>query len=268
MNLVDELKLHLDALVVVVDEHPKFFVSIKHYVHQLAQLLKSSRERVSKDEFHLLARKIEEFYRQWRPSPSGEGVIYIPPRETADSDSTVVEVNKLISTLTKLDDDSFKSLFPSEQRRQLAAIDQEATPIVSPCVFIGHGRSLLWARLKMFLEDELKLATVTYESESRVGESIVPILERMLDQANFAVLVLSAEDETSDGSKRARQNVVHEAGLFQGRVGFKRAVLLIEDGLEGFTNVDGLQHVKFSGNNIEQAFYELQRVLRREGMLK
>lgn len=267
MNPLDELRLHVDALVDVVDEHPKFFVSIKHYVHQLVQLLKSSRERVSKDEFQLLARKIEEFYRQWRPGPSSEGGIYIPPRETADSDSTVVEVNRLIATLTNLDEESFKSLFPSEQKTKLEAVDKETPPLISTCVFIGHGRSLLWARLKMFLEDELNLATVTYESESRVGESIVPILERMLDQANFAVLVLSAEDETSDGSKRARQNVVHEAGLFQGRLGFKRAVLLIEDGLEGFTNVDGLQHIKFSGNNIEQAFYELQRVLKREGML-
>jgi hypothetical protein len=268
MNLLDELRLHVDALVNVVDEYPKFFVSIKHYVRQLAQLLESSRERVNKDEFQLLARKIEEFYRKWRPSPSSEGVLYVPPRETSDSDLTVVEINKLITTLTELDEESFKSLFPSKQRTQPEIVEVEDRLVLSPCVFIGHGRSVLWARLKMFLEDELNLATVTYESESRVGESIVPVLEQMLDQANFAVLVLSAEDETADGSKRARQNVVHEAGLFQGRLGFKRAVLLIEGGLEGFTNVDGLQHIKFSSNNIEQAFYELQRVLKREGMLK
>jgi hypothetical protein len=265
MNLLDELKLHVEALVNVVDENSKFFVSIKHYVHQLSQLLKSPRERVSREELQLLARRIENFYRQWRPSQDG---FYIPPRETADSDLTVVEINKLINTLTTLDEESFKSLFPSEQQPQSETVEDQSESIISPCVFIGHGRSVLWARLKMFLEDELNLATVTYESESRVGESIVPILERMLGQANFAVLVLSAEDETADGSKRARQNAVHEAGLFQGRLGFKRAVLLIQDGLDGFTNVEGLQHIKFGDNNIEQAFYELQRVLKREGMLK
>ena len=43
----------------------------------------------------------------------------------------------------------------------------------------------------MFLEDDLSLATITYESESRTGESIVPVLEKMLEQATFAVLVLA-----------------------------------------------------------------------------
>ena len=119
----------------------------------------------------------------------------------------------------------------------------------------------------MFLEDELGLATVTYESEPRTGESIVPVLERMLDQATFAVLVLTAEDETPEGVWHARQNVVHEAGLFRGRLGFKRAVLLVQDGVEPFSNVHGLQHIPFAGENVEQTFYELERVLKRERQL-
>ena len=44
-----------------------------------------------------------------------------------------------------------------------------------PCVFIGHGRSKLWARIQLFLDQELGLTTVSYESESRTGLSIVPI---------------------------------------------------------------------------------------------
>ena len=137
------------------------------------------------------------------------------------------------------------------------------------CVFIGHGRSPLWARLQLFLEKELNLKTVAYESESRAGDSIVPILEGMLNQATFAVLILTAEDETATaGSKRARQNVIHEAGLFQGRLGFKKAILLRQDGLEDFSNVAGLQYVGFTGDRIDQTFYELQRVLKREGLLQ
>jgi len=143
----------------------------------------------------------------------------------------------------------------------------KTTSNLSPCVFIGHGRSKLWARLKTFLNDELGLAAVTYESESRVSESIVSIIEKMLDQATFAILILTAEDETTDGLKRARQNVIHEAGLFQGRLGFRKAVLLRQEGLEEFTNVAGLQYISFSGDQIEQTFYELQRVLKREGLL-
>jgi len=58
-----------------------------------------------------------------------------------------------------------------------------------PCVFIGHGRSKLWARLQLFLEKDLGLKTIAYESGSHVGESIIPVLESMLQQATFAVLV-------------------------------------------------------------------------------
>ena len=140
--------------------------------------------------------------------------------------------------------------------------------VSNSCVFIGHGRSALWARLQLFLEKELCLETITFESEPRAGESTVPALEKMLGQATFAVLILTAEDETIDGKRRARQNVVHEAGLFQGRLGFRKAILLVQDGLEDFTNIAGLQHIPFSSNKIEQTFYELQRVLKREGLLK
>lgn len=137
----------------------------------------------------------------------------------------------------------------------------------SPCVFIGHGRSVLWARVQMFVDAELGVRTVYYESETRVGESIVPVLEKLLDQATFAVLVLTAEDATANDTKRARQNVIHEAGLFQGRLGFRKAVLLLQEGTEEFTNVAGLQYIPFTGDRIEATFYELGRVLRREGVL-
>jgi hypothetical protein len=137
----------------------------------------------------------------------------------------------------------------------------------SPCVFIGHGRSPLWSQVERFIERELNIATVDYESEPHAGESIVPILEGMLQKATFAVLILTAEDETRQGSKRARQNVIHEAGLFQGLLGFRRAIILRQEGVEEFSNVAGLQYISFAGDNIDQTFWPLRQVLKREGML-
>lgn len=157
---------------------------------------------------------------------------------------------------------------PKESSKSMERLDMVISTVSKPKVFIGHGRSVLWARLKIFINDELGLDVISYESESRIGDSIVLILQKMLDEASFAVLILTAEDETAEGTKRARQNVIHEAGLFQGRLGFKKAVLLKQEGLEDLSNVAGLQYIGFQGDRIDQTFYELQRVLKREGLLK
>lgn len=259
--MLSELRLHVLAIATAVEQNRKFFASISHYVDRFKEIVTKPTPDLTQSELQLLARKIEEFYQQWRPSGNG---MYIPPRETSDTDTTIREINQLVNTLAKLSEDSFKAMLPKSSTPQHIGANVEFGMIDAPCVFIGHGRSKLWARLKIFLQDELSIATVTYESEPRTGESIIPVLEKMLDQATFAVLVLSAEDETADGSRRARQNVVHEAGLFQGRLGFKKAILLVQDGIEEFSNVAGLQYIPFTDDKIEQSFYELQRVLKRE----
>jgi predicted nucleotide-binding protein len=132
-------------------------------------------------------------------------------------------------------------------------------------VFIGHGRSPLWARLHLYLQNELGLGVVNFESESRTGDSVVSILTKMLAEANFAILILTADDETATGSMRARQNVIHEVGLFQSRLGFNRAILLKQEGVEDFTNVAGLQYIPFSDNKIEQSFMSCVEHLREKG---
>jgi predicted nucleotide-binding protein len=56
---------------------------------------------------------------------------------------------------------------------------------------------------------------------------------------------------------------VHEAGLFQGRLGFERTVLLVEKGVEFLSNLHGMQVIGFKGDDIEGTFWNLSRVLRR-----
>ncbi len=47
------------------------------------------------------------------------------------------------------------------------------------------------------------------------------------------------------GVCQARMNVIHEAGLFQGRLGFTKAILLLEDGCSEFSNIQGLGQIRF-----------------------
>ncbi len=85
-------------------------------------------------------------------------------------------------------------------------------------VFRGHGRSSAWRELKDFLEDRLHLPTEEFNRVSPAGIATVSRLEEMMGASSMAFLVLTAEDERGDRLV-ARQNVVHEAGLFQGRLG-------------------------------------------------
>lgn len=251
MNAMQELRLHADALANAVEQDQKFFAAVSGYVRRLKDISTFPSADLSPAELRIIGERLQSFWQTWQSSVS-----YAGPNQTENTKDTVREIVRLTQQLGKASADEIRLQFPQ--------IDASGAGSAGKAVFVGHGRSRLWARVQLFLEQELQLQVVTFETETRVGESIVPVLETMLAQAAFAVLVLTAEDETADGSKRARQNVVHEAGLFQGRLGFRRAVLLVQDGLEEFTNVAGLQHIRFSGDNVEQSFYELQRVLRRE----
>jgi len=86
MNPLQELALHAAALNTAVDANPKFFAAVIHYVHRLQQLLTGASGPPTQEELALLAAKLEEFWKQWRPSHESG---YIPPREPADTDSTV-----------------------------------------------------------------------------------------------------------------------------------------------------------------------------------
>jgi predicted nucleotide-binding protein len=134
-------------------------------------------------------------------------------------------------------------------------------------VFVGHGHSLLWRELKDFLKDDLRLPVEEFNSVPTAGVTTVGRLEELLGRCNFAFLVMTGEDEQADGKMRARENVVHEIGLFQGRLGFGRAIVLLEEGCVEFSNVHGLGHIPFSRGKISTCFEEIRRVLRREKVI-
>ncbi len=134
-------------------------------------------------------------------------------------------------------------------------------------IFIGHGRSKLWKELKDFVQDRLHLPWDEFNRVPIAGVTNVARLSEMLDQAAFACLIMTAEDEQADGNYHARMNVVHEAGLFQGRLGFQRAIILLEEGCEAFSNVEGLGQIRFPKGDIGNAFEEIRMVLEREELI-
>jgi len=134
-------------------------------------------------------------------------------------------------------------------------------------VFIGHGHSRAWIALRDLLRDQLHLSVDEYNVVPTAGISTVERLTEMLHTAEFAFLVLTAEDEQMDGSMRARENVIHEAGLFQGKLGFRKAIILLENGCGEISNMAGLGHIRFDRDNMQANFEEVRGVLEREKIL-
>ena len=140
--------------------------------------------------------------------------------------------------------------------------------MVGTNVFIGHGRSSAWRILKDFVRDRLSLPFDEFNRVPVAGVTNIARLSEMLDSAAIAFLILTAEDETADGKYQARMNVIHEVGLFQGRLGFTRAIVLLEQGCEEFSNIQGLGQIRFPKGNIAAAFEEIRLVLEREGIIR
>ena len=123
-------------------------------------------------------------------------------------------------------------------RRHDRSLETLVTNSVSPLrgnrIFIGHGHSPLWRELKDFIADRLRLPWDEFNREEVAGYTTSERLQTMLSQSAFAFLVMTAEEEHRDATVHARPNVIHEVGLFQGRLGLQRAIVLLEEGLRSW----------------------------------
>jgi len=133
--------------------------------------------------------------------------------------------------------------------------------ILGDKIFIGHGNSLQWMKLKDFIEQKLELSYDEFNRVPVAGVTNIARLQEMLNNAQFAFLIMTAEDEQKDGALRARMNVIHEVGLFQGKLGFSHAIVVLEDGCEEFSNIEGLGQIRFTKGKIQSCFEEVREVL-------
>ncbi len=161
--------------------------------------------------------------------------------------------------------DEIEQLFSVfETNAERCRIPESDDPEPGGKVFIGHGQDPQWRDLKDHLHEKHGYEIEAYEIGSRAGHTIRDILEEMMKESSFALLVMTGEDETKGGKLLARQNVVHEAGLFQGKLGFTQAIVLLEEGTEEFSNIHGIQQIRFSKGKIKESFGDVVAVLKRE----
>jgi predicted nucleotide-binding protein len=75
---------------------------------------------------------------------------------------------------------------------------------------------------------------------------------------------MTGEDIGADGRLHARDNVIHELGLFQGRLGWRRAIILLEEGVEEFSNIHGTEQIRYGRDRIQETFGHVLAAIQRE----
>ncbi len=118
-------------------------------------------------------------------------------------------------------------------------------------VFIGCAqKNVVSLKLKNFLADRLN-KKVAMVQEFDPGTTVFDTLDEHGQHCDFAIIVLTADDLTSDGELHPRQNVIHELGFFHGRIGRDRILLLKQDIAKLPSNVGGLHFLEFQGTDIK-----------------
>jgi len=174
-------------------------------------------------------------------------------------DGNLSEVLVLVQFPARSDIEAVFQVFERNLDRSKIVVESEPAR-----VFIGHGRDSQWRDLKDHLTDQHGLDVIAYEVGPRAGLSVKEVLEGMLRDSSFALLVLTGEDLHADGELHARENVVHELGLFQGRLGFLRAIAILEDDVKEFSNILGVNQIRFAKGRIRETFGDVVAAIKRE----
>lgn len=128
-------------------------------------------------------------------------------------------------------------------------------------VFIGHdGESHAWRQVKDHLENQ-GFKVDEFERTGVAGKQVKDRLEEMMDDADWAVLVITVRDTSNPIPSR---NVIHEIGYAQGCLGWEKAIILRQKGCELPTNLNGTVYLEFEGQHIKSVFADLDKVLRGE----
>jgi sugar/nucleoside kinase (ribokinase family) len=135
-------------------------------------------------------------------------------------------------------------------------------------ILVAHDGNPHWESLRRFVETDCRLPVRILGTDELDRDDLEGLVHDQLSRCSFAICVLSASRPMSSGRSRPDQNIVHQAGLFQGRYGFGRVAILAEEGCEPFSNIAGLVRLDFPPGRIESTFLALERMLQREGLLR
>ena len=125
-------------------------------------------------------------------------------------------------------------------------------------VFIIHGHSEDWREIERYINKKLNFKTVVLKENYKPGETIIEKLEEAVyEECDCAVAIMSPDDQTSDGKKRARQNVLYEIGYCQSAYDRDGVIILKEESVELQSDLHGLVYIGYKKGNIGSTLAQL-----------
>jgi predicted nucleotide-binding protein len=121
-------------------------------------------------------------------------------------------------------------------------------------VFLIHGHSADWEKVKKFIQGSLRFETIV-SMETVTGKPIIQkIQEAVWHDCDCAVAILSADDRQMDNKRFARPNVLFEVGYCMGFFDHRYwlddeihpVILMMDDRLSLPSDLEGIERIQYS----------------------
>ena len=111
----------------------------------------------------------------------------------------------------------------------------------------GHDEAVLHAAVRL-AEKTTDREVIVLREQPNSGRTLIEKFEELASSSAFAIVLVTGDDiggpktaaSMGDLSERARQNVVFELGFFFGKLGRKRVAVLLSEGVEKPSDIEGL----------------------------
>jgi predicted nucleotide-binding protein len=175
-----------------------------------------------------------------------------------DFKGLVIEFGYLLESLSHL----------SEQH-SINPTSRSSPPPAGRNVFIIHGHDEMNSlRLQVLLRDHFGLNPVVMRKEPGMSRALLTKFEDVASFCSMAFALMTPDDQITNATDvylQARPNVIFEAGWFVGRLGIHRVCLLLKEGTEVHSDIDGISRVVFR-DNVEEKVIDIQRELAAVGL--
>jgi hypothetical protein len=136
-------------------------------------------------------------------------------------------------------------------------------------VFIIHGKDELNSRrLSDYLRDE-GMNPVVMMARAGMSRALSDKFEEEASKCVFAFGLFTMDDLIHSDAKKyyqARPNVIYETGWFVGRIGKSRVTLLLQEGTEMHTDLQGISRIHFS-EDVREKSHDIRRELKGAGLV-